>query len=138
MNYFNKRVYVAGIFQNKPENKEYIEKWCLKLSKIFPDYLFINGVSAFSYYYDHTDLQQGMDMCAELLKCCDSLVTVSDYSNSIGTFVELYIAKENDMHIYEHIDTRIKELEEIDGKEYYSPSDFGILVDSYAKTFFGA
>ena len=55
MNYFNKRVYVAGIFQNKPENKEYIEKWCLKLSKIFPDYLFINGVSAFSYYYGKTN-----------------------------------------------------------------------------------
>ena len=49
-------------------------------------------------------------VCVELLKTCDSLVTVNDYTNSIGTWVEIYVAKENNMHIYEHIDQKIEEL----------------------------
>jgi hypothetical protein len=108
MNNFKKKVYVAGIFQNKPENKKYIEEWCLKLSKWFPDYLFINGVSTFSYNYDVTDMKLGLKMCLELLKTCDAIVTVSDYTNSIGTWVELMIAEELGLHSFEHIDTEIE------------------------------
>ena len=108
MNNFKKKVYVAGIFQNKPENKNYIEEWCLKLSKWFPNYLFINGVSTFSYYYDVTDMKLGLKMCLELLKTCDAIVTVSDYTNSIGTWVELMLAEELGLHSFEHIDTEIE------------------------------
>jgi len=136
--YDDKKVYVAGTFQNKPENKEYIEKWCLKLTRLFPEYLFINGVSAFSYYYNDTDMQQGLDMCVELVKTCDSLVTVNDYTNSIGTWVEIYVAKENNMHIYEHIDQKIEELatlfEDEDSCEF---GDFDNMTRSYTQMFFG-
>jgi hypothetical protein len=108
-NKYKKKVYVAGIFQNKPENKKYIEDWCLKLSSYFPDYLFLNGVSTFSYYYDSTDIKTGMKMCIELLKTCDAIVTVSDYTKSIGTWVELMIAEELGLHSFEHIDIDIEE-----------------------------
>lgn len=130
MNNFKKKVYVAGIFQNKPENKNYIEEWCLKLSKWFPNYLFINGVSTFSYYYDVTDMKLGLKMCLELLKTCDAIVTVSDYTNSIGTWVELMLAEELGLHSFEHIDT------EIENNEYFEKQ-----LDSFRNTieyrFFG-
>lgn len=130
MNNFKKKVYVAGIFQNKPENKNYIEEWCLKLSKWFPNYLFINGVSTFSYYYDVTDMKTGLKMCLELLKTCDAIVTVSDYANSIGTWVELMLAEELGLHSFEHIDT------EIENNEYFEKQ-----LDSFRNTieyrFFG-
>lgn len=130
MNNFKKKVYVAGIFQNKPKNKKYIEEWCLKLSKWFPDYLFINGVSTFSYYYDFTDMKLGLKMCLELLKTCDAIVTVSDYTNSIGTWVELMLAEELGLHSFEHIDT------EIENNEYFEEQ-----LDSFRNTieyrFFG-
>ena len=113
MNNFKKKVYVAGKFQNKPENKKYIEDWCLKLSKWFPDYLFLNGVSTFSHYYDVSDMKTGLKMCIELLKTCDVIVTVTDYTNSIGTWVELMIAEELGLHSFEHIDT------EIDNNKYF-------------------
>lgn len=123
MNNFKKKVYVAGIFQNKPENKNYIEEWCLKLSKWFPDYLFLNGVSAFSYYYDVTDMKLGLKMCLELLKTCDAIVTVSNYTNSIGTWVELMLAEELGLHSFEHIDT------EIENNEYFEKQ-----LDSFRNT----
>ena len=123
MNNFKKKVYVAGIFQNKSENKKYIEEWCLKISKWFPDYLFINGVSTFSYYYDFTDMKLGLKMCLELLKTCDAIVTVSDYTNSIGTWVELMLAEELGLHSFEHIDT------EIENNEYFEEQ-----LDSFRNT----
>jgi hypothetical protein len=108
MNKFKKKIYIAGKFQNSNENKNYIEEWCLKLSKWFPDYLFLNGVSTFSYYYNVTDMKLGLKMCIELLKTCDAIVTVGDYANSIGTWVELMIAEELGLHSFEHIDAEIE------------------------------
>jgi hypothetical protein len=117
-----KKVWVAGVYQGKEENKLYIEAWCRKLTKLFPDILFINGVSSLSFYYDlcddsnvYLDMHFSLDRCVELMKTCDAIVTVSDYSNSIGTWIELFVAKEHKMHIYEHIDDYITKLENRDG-----------------------
>ncbi len=131
-----KKVWVAGVYQGKEENKLYIEAWCRKLTKLFPDILFINGVSSLSFYYNlydkldaYEDMHFSLDRCVELMKTCDAVVTVSDYSNSIGTWIELFVAKENKMHIYEHIDDYITKLENRDGdlnlSQFYEAFLFG-------------
>jgi hypothetical protein len=53
-------------------------------------------------------MKLGLKMCLELLKTCDAIVTVSDYTNSIGTWVELMLAEEVGLHSFEHIDTEIE------------------------------
>ena len=129
-----KKVWVAGVYQGKEENKIYIESWCRKLTKLFPDILFINGVSSLSFYYNlyddsnvYLDMHFSLDRCVELMKTCDAVVTVSDYSNSIGTWIELFVAKENKMHIREHIEDYITTLENRDDNSNLGQLEEAIL-----------
>lgn len=102
---FKKIIYVAGKFQNLPENKKSIESACKWLYKKYNgEVLFINGVSAFAHYYDCTTQRQGHRMCRFLLECCDAVITMGDYENSVGTYVEMMIAEMHGMPIFEKFD----------------------------------
>ena len=112
---YKKVIYVAGKFQNKPENKRSIENACLWLYKKYHgEVLFVNGVSAFSYYYDCTNQREGHRMCRFILECCDAVITVGDYDNSVGTYVELMIAEMHGMPIFEKLDSENFDWEAFD------------------------
>lgn len=92
---FSKVIYVAGKFQNNPANKSYIEMMCRRFHEDYSNYLFINGVSEFSHFYEYTTYEEGMDMCIELmLRSADEVWVVGNYEDSIGTWVAIMIAKE--------------------------------------------
>ena len=104
MNY-KKIIYVAGKFQNNPENKKSIESACTWLYKKYNrEFLFVNGVDAFGFYYDCTTQREGHRMCKFLLDQCDAIVTIGDYESSVGTYVELMIAEMSNKPIFEKID----------------------------------
>ena len=103
---FKKVIYVAGKFQNKPENKKSIESACTWLYKKYNhEILFVNGVDAFGFYYDCTTQREGHAMCKYLLDNCDAIVTIGDYETSVGTYVELMIAEMTNKPIFEKIDS---------------------------------
>lgn len=92
---YSKVVYVAGRFQNVQKNKDYIELCCRRFREDYPNYLFINGVSEFAHFYDCTSQEEGLSMCIELLLgMADELWVVGDYGDSVGTWVEIMVAKE--------------------------------------------
>lgn len=101
---YSKIIYVAGKFQNQPENKIYIEQCCRRFSKEYPKYLFINGVSQFSHYYDCTTQSEGIDMCLKLMERCDEVWTVGEYENSVGTYCEIKVAQALGIEVKEHMD----------------------------------
>lgn len=101
---YGKIIYVAGKFQNKKENKEYIEECCRRFTKIYPSYLFINGVSQFSHCYSCTSQRDGLRMCISLMKMCTEIWTVGEYENSVGTYVEMMCAETLGKKIVEHAD----------------------------------
>jgi len=102
--YFTKVVYVAGRYQGCSANKNYIETYCKQFTKEYPDVLFINGVSALSFYYDCTSQLQGIAMCLELMKrCADEVWVLGDDNNvSVGTNVEIFTAYENNIPIFSY------------------------------------
>lgn len=92
---FDKYIYVAGAYGGLMSNKKYIEDKCIEFRRQYPTYLFINGVSAFGYMYDTETYKKGLDMTLELmLDMADEVWTVGDYSKSIGTNVEIAVARE--------------------------------------------
>lgn len=101
-NYFDKVVYVAGKYQGSSTNKNQIEKYCIKFTKLYPNVLFINGVSALSFYYNETSQTHGIAMCLELMKRCADEVWVlgNDNNDSVGTNVEIFTAYENNIRVY--------------------------------------
>ena len=93
-NRYTKTIYVAGKFQGVQKNKDYIELCCRRFREDYPTYLFINGVSEFSHYYDCTGIEEGLDMCLTLMtKMADEVWVVGDYDDSVGTWVEIMTAK---------------------------------------------
>ena len=105
MKSYSKIIYVAGKFQNNHANKEHIEKCCRVFQQHHPDFLFINGVSQFSHMNKDVDYYTGLSMCLALLKkSADEVWTVGDYSDSIGTNVELFVAEENHIPVKLNMD----------------------------------
>ena len=97
-NYFNKMIYVAGAYGGSESNKEYIELCCRKFSNDYPSYCFINGVSEFAHWYGKSSsIVQDLKRCVALLKKCDEVwvLSQSDWKESQGTMVEIFVAMEN-------------------------------------------
>lgn len=101
---YDKIIYVAGKFQNDKKNKEYIEKCCRDFAKEYPNYLFINGVSQFSHFYDSTSQKRGLEMCLCLMQKCDEVWTVGEYEDSVGTYSEVMVAETLKICVREHMD----------------------------------
>lgn len=77
-------VYIAHKFQNDPKNMKRVEDIILKLRELYPTYLFISPIHAFSFEYTSTDYQLGLNMCLFLLNKCDCMWVFDEHSDSIG------------------------------------------------------
>lgn len=113
-NYFNKMIYVAGAYGGSESNKEYIELCCRKFSNEYPSYCFVNGVSEFAHWYGKSDdIVQDLKRCIALLKKCDEVwvLSQSDWNNSQGTMVEIFVAMENGIPVVYNKDKNISSRE---------------------------
>ena len=77
-------VYIAHKFQNDPKNMKRVEDIILKLRELYPTYLFISPIHAFSFEYTSTDYQLGLNMCLFLLNKCDCMWVFDEHSDSVG------------------------------------------------------
>lgn len=108
--YFNKMIYVAGAYGGSESNKEYIELCCRKFSNEYPSYCFVNGVSEFAHWYGKSDdIVQDLKRCVAMLKKCDEVwvLSQSDWKNSQGTMVEIFVAMENGIPVVYNKDKNI-------------------------------
>lgn len=95
-----KIIYVAGKFQNQPENQKYIENRIKLFIREYPDCIFINGVSSFGYLYSDVDYNTGLDYCLWLLKQADEMWVVGNTKDSIGVKTEIEFAEKHGISIY--------------------------------------
>jgi hypothetical protein len=101
-NDYTKMIYIAGAYGGSESAKEYLEMCCRKLSKDYPSYCFVNGVSEFSHWYGKSDsVLEDLKRCVALLKKCDEVwvMTQSDWDESQGTMVEIFVAMENSIPV---------------------------------------
>lgn len=100
--YYSKTIYIAGAYGGSESAKEYLEMCCRRLSVEYPSYCFINGVSEFSHWYGESDsIMEDLKRCVTLLKKSDEVwvMTQSDWEESQGTMVEIFVAMENDIPV---------------------------------------
>lgn len=81
---FKNLVYVAHPYGGKEENKAAVEAIMRKLTTIYPDYLFVSGVTSFGYCYADIEYQSRLDRCLWLLNQCDEMWVFGDYQSSRG------------------------------------------------------
>ena len=82
-------VYISHPYGGLEANKKAVENLVVELHKLFPDYLFISPISAFSMLYDNTNYRDGLDMCLWLLPRCDAMWVFGDYESSVGCMSEI-------------------------------------------------
>ena len=90
-----KVVYVSHPYQNKPENKEDIERYIQLWTKVYKGTLFISPVHCFGFMYDKVGYDEGLDWCLHLLTMCDEMWVCGDYENSTGCKAEIEFCKEH-------------------------------------------
>ena len=88
-------IYISHPYQGKEENLQIVSELCRRLQKLFPHYLFVSAINAFSFCYHTTDYETGLDMCLWLLKRCDTAWVFGDWLNSIGCQTEVTYCKEH-------------------------------------------
>lgn len=82
-------VYVSHPYGGDKENRDKVENLIQQLQQMFPSYLFISPISAFSFLYDVTEYQEGLDMCLWLLDKCDEMWVFGGYEDSVGCMSEI-------------------------------------------------
>ena len=88
MNYRNV-VYVSHPYGGDKENRDKVASLIRKLQTEYPTYLFISPISAFSFLYDVTEYQEGLNMCLWLLDKCDEMWVFGEYEDSVGCMSEI-------------------------------------------------
>lgn len=88
MNYKN-IVYVSHPYGGNKENRDKVENLIRQLQTDYPTYLFISPISAFSFLYDVTEYQEGLNMCLWLLDKCDEMWVFGEYEDSVGCMSEI-------------------------------------------------
>ena len=88
-------VYVSHPYGGDIHNKEIVEDLIKWLQKQYPTYLFVSPIHTFSFLYDETEYQQGLNMCLWLLDKCDEVWVFGDYYNSVGCMSEIAYCQNN-------------------------------------------
>ena len=91
-----KTIYICHEYGGKEQNKLHIKKIIKKLTKEYPEYLFISPVNAFGYLYKKVSYEVGIKWCLWLLSKCDEMWAVAEHSKSTGCLIEKdYCIKHN-------------------------------------------
>lgn len=85
-------VYVSHPYGGNKLNLKLVGNLIRNLHKMYPNYLFISPIHAFSHMYDYVDYEIGLDMCLWLLDSCDEMWVFGDYQNSVGCTKEIEYA----------------------------------------------
>lgn len=141
MNYKNV-VYVSHPYGGDKENRDKVENLIQQLQQMFPTYLFISPISAFSFLYDVTEYQEGLNMCLWLLDKCDEMWVFGEYEDSVGCMSEIAycqnylipyrIIEQNCLGIHA-IPCKCHECGLVDYDEYMIMCQKGIVEDIYDK-----
>ena len=91
-------IYISHPYQGNEMNQEIVGELIRRLQKMYPDYLFVSAIHAFSFCYHTTDYQAGLDMCLWLLNHCQAAWVFGDWKNSIGCQTEIEYCKEHKIY----------------------------------------
>ena len=99
------KIYCCHKYGGDPKNKLAVESKIKSLyknnQKMFSDLkvIFVSPIHAFGYLYDVTTYEDGIDMCLNLLKDCDVLLTFGSSSLSQGCLIERKFCLDNGIPI---------------------------------------
>lgn len=85
-------IYISHPYGGNERNQKIVSNLIMKLYQIYPQYLFISPIHAFSHMYDYVEYQTGLDMCLWLLDKCDEMWVFGNYQNSVGCKREIEYA----------------------------------------------
>ena len=90
--------YVAHCYENKKENLDHATKITHDLQVADTDNCYLCPLLAFSHLrYSELGRKTEMELCLDLLSCCDKLIVASGMSD--GVYQEIEFAKEVGMDI---------------------------------------
>ena len=77
------KIYCAHAYGGKEENKQDAEKKILQLQIAHPENTYFSPIHAFGFSYYYMSYDDGMDMCFDLLECCDEVYVLSPISEGV-------------------------------------------------------
>lgn len=85
----------GGLKENELDTQECV-RLILKNDDIFNNFCLISPVNSFSFMYNDKDIgyDRGLAFCTDLLRHCDIMIVVGDYTASKGCIEEIRICKE--------------------------------------------
>lgn len=82
-------IYTAHCYQGKPENMERAKKIVHDLQVADPDNSYICPLMAFSHLqYGEMGYDAEMELCLDILSCCDKLLITSEISEGVRREIE--------------------------------------------------
>lgn len=94
---YKKVVYISHPYGGKRKNERKVKKIINRLQNIYPEYLFLSPIHAFSYAYFKTDYEKGLNMCLWLLNKADEMWVYGDWANSRGCKAEVEFCINNNI-----------------------------------------
>ena len=86
---YEKIIYVSHKYENEKTNEEIVANRIREWQEMYPTFLFISPIHAFSFCYDNVDYYEGLNYCLFLLDtCCDELWYFGEISKGVGIEIE--------------------------------------------------
>ena len=96
---YKKIVYISHPYGGYKKNERKVKRIINSLQNNFPNYLFLSPIHAFSYAYNKTDYDKGLNMCLWLLGKADEMWVYGDWRNSRGCKAEVKYCVENNIEM---------------------------------------
>ena len=94
----NKLIYISHPYGGERKNKNRVEQ-IIKTLVSLPgnqNKTFLSPIHAFGYLYNEVEYEKGLQMCLDLLQCCDEMWIFGDWTTSQGCRAEVeYCKKRN-------------------------------------------
>lgn len=82
-------IYTAHCYQGKPENMERAKKIVHDLQVADTENCYISPLIAFSHLaYNEVGYQEELELCLDILSCCDKLLITSEISDGVRREIE--------------------------------------------------
>ena len=82
-------IYISHCYQGKPENMERAKQITHDLQVADPDNCYICPLMAFSHLqYGEMSYDAEMELCLDILSCCDKLLITSEISEGVRREIE--------------------------------------------------
>ncbi len=97
-------IYLSHPYGGNQDNIKELENCIRKLyanDSIYEHFSFVSPLHCYSFMYDETEYNRGLQYCIDLLANCDMMILIGDWTNSAGCTAERTYCLLNDIPFLE-------------------------------------